>query len=40
MDVKENGRRSFIKSLALGAAGAAVIAPRAAAAATGGTLQV
>lgn len=40
MDTKGNGRRGFIKSLALGAAGAALISPQAARAADGGTLQV
>lgn len=40
MDTKGNGRRGFIKSLALGAAGAALISPQAARAANGGTLQV
>ena len=40
MDHSEKGRRDFLKSLALGAAGAAVLTPQAARAATGGTLQV
>ena len=40
MDGGKNGRRGFLKSLALGAAGAALITPQAAQAASGGTLQV
>ena len=40
MDHSEKGRRDFLKSLALGAAGAAMLAPQTARAAEAGTLQV
>ena len=40
MDHSEKGRRDFLKSLALGAAGAAMLTPQNAQAAAGGTLQV
>ena len=40
MDHSEKGRRDFLKSLALGAAGAAMLSPQSAQAAAGGTLQV
>ena len=40
MDHSEKGRRDFLKSLALGAAGAAMLTPQSVQAATGGTLQV
>lgn len=40
MDHSEKGRRDFLKSLALGAAGAAVLTPQSVQAAAGGTLQV
>lgn len=37
MDTTEKGRRDFLKSLALGAAGAAMLTPQAVNAAEGGT---
>ena len=40
MDHSEKGRRDFLKSLALGAAGAAMLTPQSVQAAAGGTLQV
>ena len=40
METTEKGRRVFLKSLALGAAGAAMLTPQPANAAEGGTLQV
>ena len=40
MDTTEKGRRDFLKSLALGAAGAAMLTPQTVNAAEGGTLQV
>ena len=40
METTEKGRRNFLKSLALGAAGAAMLTPQTANAAEGGTLQV
>ena len=40
MDTSDRGRRDFLKSLALGAAGAAMLSPQSAQAAAGGTLQV
>ena len=40
MEPTEKGRRDFLKSLALGAAGAAMLTPQAVNAAEGGTLQV
>ena len=40
METTGKGRRDFLKSLALGAAGTAMLTPQAANAAEGGTLQV
>ena len=40
METTEKGRRDFLKSLALGAAGAAMLTPQTVNAAEGGTLQV